>query len=487
MIPHPQYITENTGNIPLTKVFIDGGYHGIDQLIDPVKHLCERIFLHTQIELTYDSKSEEQQVPLVFKHNPGAKNESYELNISTESIVLSGSDNGLLYGAELLIQLLENIDGQWFLPTCIISDYPAFKWRGLMLDCSRHFLSKSFILNVIDFMPRLRFNCLHLHLNDDHGWRIEIEAFPRLTQIGANVETGNMQQGFYSKEDLREIVQYAQLRNIMVIPEIEIPGHSYAAVKSYPFLSCSGNPIRNPGHQKDLYCAGQEATFDFLTAVLDEIMEIFPAPYIHIGGDEAPKDRWMDCAHCQQRIVDEQLADEEELQAYMIRRISEHLQRFGRQIIGWEEILSGKPEQQTVVQWWRHRTHDDEGIRTAIELGHQVIASPNSFSYLSFPVHANEHFSEERTSNLEKVYNLPIIPQETTDEQRQLILGGECCVWTEYLTENDIYGMLFPRILAFAEVMWKNPEIRDFPVFNEKVKAQSRYWKSAGISYDCSL
>ena len=300
---------------------------------------------------------------------------------------------------------------------------------------------------------------------------------------GAFIEAEETAQGFYTQQDLEDIVEHARKRHVMVIPEIEVPGHAYSAVKSYPWLCCTGRPERNPGHQKDLYCAGRETTFEFLEDVLTEVMDVFPAPFVHIGGDEAPKDRWRKCPDCQGRIAHEGLAGEEGLQGYMIRRVAELLQRGGRRAIGWEEILDGGVDSTAVVHWWRYRTCGTAAVEKALRRGHQVIASPNSLCYLSFPVTPDEHFKPERTSDLSQVYAARYVPEELSSEARNQILGAQCCCWTEYLTEHDIDKLLFPRILACAELMWRYPSVRDFPTFAGRVQAEEPGWRALGVEY----
>ena len=448
-------------------------------------HLRSRLEQFTGLSPAVSVKSQgaTDQIRLDLLDQSPCSAEGYELTISTDAVELRGAYAGLLYAAEALCQLLEGENQSWRWPCLKIWDEPAFRWRGLMLDCSRHFLSKQCLLRYIDILPRLRMNRLHLHINDDHGWRMEMPAHPELTRIGAFVEAETNRQGFYAQEDLHEIVAYAEQRNVMVVPEIEIPGHAYAAMRSYPWLCCTGKPVRNRGYQKDLYCAGKESTFEFLYDVLSEVMSVFPSPYIHIGGDEAPKDRWRDCTACQQRIVHEGLRNEDQLQGYMIRRLSEFLRSQGRQVIGWEEILDGNPEQDAIVQWWRHRRHGNQAVLTAVRKGHRVIASPNSFCYLSFPVTPDEHFKPERTSDLQKVYSAEFIPAELSPEECDNILGAECCVWTEYLSQDMIDRMLFPRVLACAELMWRSPQKRDFGTFITEVQAQEDYWRSASVEY----
>ncbi len=424
--------------------------------------------------------------PVCLKNAPAAGSaEGYRLSVSPGEIRIEGEPAGLLRGAATLCQLLSDERGEVgaAAPCCEIEDAPAFEWRGLMLDCSRHFLSLDYLKRSVDLLVELKMNVLHLHLVDDHGWRVEIDAYPELTGAGSRIESGERREGFYTKSQLRELVQFAAARGVEIVPEIEVPGHSYAAVKSYPHLCCTRDPVRNRGHQKDLYCAGRESTFEFLEAVLGEVIEIFPSEHVHLGGDEAPKDRWRECPDCQERIRAEGLAGEEELQSYAFRRVAKFLDVHGRKAVGWEEILEGDPSTGTVVHWWRHRTHGDEALRKAVARDHRVLCSPNSLCYLSFPVNPDENFKPERTSDLEKVYSAEYAPADLDAEKRRLILGAECCVWTEYVVEEQIGSMLFPRILACAELMWSDPRERDFEGFRRRVRLAEARWRKLGVSY----
>jgi hexosaminidase len=411
--------------------------------------------------------------------------EGYRLIVLPDEVRLEGGRAGLLRGAATLAWLLSDEHGAPAadVPCCEIDDRPAFEWRGLLLDASRHFISTDYLRRLLDLMAELKLNRLHFHLVDDPGWRMEVASRPRLTSVGAYVEDDPRRRGFYSRAELRELVAFAQARGIEVVPEIEVPGHSFAVMRSYPELCCTGRPERNPGHQKDLYCAGRESTFEFLEQVLDEVLEMFPYEYVHLGGDEAPKDRWRDCPDCQGRIRAEGLADEEALQGYLLRRLARFLESRGRRAIGWEEVLDGSPSPETVVQWWRHRTHGDAALRKALAAGHRVLASPNSFCYLSFPVAPNEHFLPDRTSDLAKVYAVRYVPPDAGHDERSLVLGAECCIWTEHLVEEQIDAMLFPRVLACAELMWTDPSDRDFEEFRRRVRSAESRWRALGVMY----
>jgi len=445
-------------------------------------HLSNRIRQITGLGLTITN---EQDKEIRFKLlEPSAdKNENYAIKITQNAIELSGTQTGLFYAVESLCQLLIKKNKKWSWACLEIEDKPAFQWRGLMLDCSRHFINVNYILSYIDIISRMKMNRLHLHLNDDQGWRIEIKSHPELTNIGGYVKQGTNHEGFYTQEEIRRIIAFAKLRNVMIIPEIEIPGHAFAAMKSYPWLCCTGKPKTNQGHQKDLYCAGNEKTFEFLEDVFQEIIDLFPAPYIHIGGDEAPKENWEKCPNCQKRITEEQLKNEEELQAYMIQRIATFLQLQGKQVIGWDEILDGNPSNNLIVHWWRHRTHGNTAAIEALKKGHKLIASPNSFCYLNFPTEPEENFAIERTSTLKKIYESELFPSNLDSSSSELILGIECCLWTEYISEDEIDKMLFPRILALAELMWRYPENRDFDEFHKRVTQEEGLWKKANVEF----
>ena len=429
---------------------------------------------------------------------PGLGDEGYGITVTPERVdIQAATPAGVFRGIQTFRQLvLDSVEADkpspeeavGGIPCVAIADRPRYPWRGVMLDCSRHFMSIEFIKRYLDLMAYLKMNRFHWHITDDPGWRLEIKRYPKLTEVGAFLDDDHLGEhkrchGFYTHDDVEEIVAYARDRHIMVIPEIDMPGHSLCAMRSYPELCCTGRPEKNKGHQKDLYCAGNEATFEFVENVLSEVVELFPAPYVHIGGDEAPKDRWAECPKCQTRIKDEGLKDENELQSYFNQRIAGFLATKGRRLIGWEEILEGgaRLPKDAIAQWWRHRT---EGAAFAVKgarSGHDVIASPNSFCYLSFPESPDERFKAERTSDLRKVYSAEFTPDELSPEERQHILGGECCVWTEYLLEEGIDELVFPRILAVAELLWYCGEKEPFDAFHDRVRSHYPRLRDMGI------
>lgn len=398
-----------------------------------------------------------------------ADRSKYKLNISSKSIIINAEfDQGVFYGIQTLRQLfpVEAEAGELklphALPALLVSDGAKFPHRGLLLDCCRHFMSVEFIKKYIDALAYYKMNVLHWHLTEDQGWRIQIDQYPLLTEVGAwRIEKdGTKYGGFYTKNQIREIVAYASARHITVIPEIELPGHSSAAIAAYPSLSCTHAPIEvenDWGVFKDIYCAGDENTFEFLENVLAEVCELFPSTYIHIGGDEAPKFRWEQCEKCQKRIKKEHLKNEAELQTYFIERIATSLQSKGKRIIGWDEILEGGIPSDAMIQSWRGMA----GGEHAAKAGHDVVMSPTSHCYFDYGL---------SSIDMEKVYNFDPIPASLTMAESMHIRGGECNMWTEHAPQETVDSKVFPRMLALAEVLWSYPEQRNYQVFSKRVE-----------------
>ncbi len=401
--------------------------------------------------------------------------EEYILDISEDTIAISATTSeGIIRGIQTLRQLLPLQKKSAYIPALSIHDYPRFSWRGMLLDCSRHFMEKDFVKRYIDLLALHKMNVLHWHLTEDQGWRIEIEQYPKLTEIGAwrTQKDGSIYGGFYTKEDIREIVAYAKERHITVVPEIELPGHSLAALASYPQLSCTGGPfeVENDwGVFKDIYCAGNDSVFMFLENVLDEVLELFPSKYIHIGGDEAPKYRWNNCNKCKARMRNEGLDDSHQLQSYFITRIERYLNSKGRQIIGWDEILEGGLAPSATVQSWRGM---DGGIAAA-KSRHYAIMSPTSHAYFDYDLDAID---------LQKVYSFEPIPSVLSEEEAQFILGGECNMWSERAPQDLVDSKVFPRLLAMSEVLWTTAP-KDYPTFYKKVQKHYDILDAFGVDY----
>ncbi|HEX3072525.1 MAG TPA: family 20 glycosylhydrolase, partial [Ignavibacteriales bacterium] len=343
------------------------------------------------------------------------------------------------------------------------------------LDCGRHFMSKDFIKRYIDILAYYKFNTFHWHLTEDQGWRVEIKKYPNLTKIGAwrKEADGSIYGGFYTQDDIKEIVAYAQSRYINIIPEIEMPGHSLASLASYPENSCTGGPFEPTnlfGVFNDIYCAGNENTYKFLQDVLDEVTALFPGKYVHIGGDEAPKIRWKECPKCQAKIKAEGLKDEHELQSYFIKRMAGYLTSKGKTVIGWDEVLQGGLAPGIVVQSWQ----GFEGAVAAAKQGHYVVCSPASHTYLN---------GNPENLDLRIAYSFEPVPPELTKEEAKYILGGEANLWTERAPQETVDSKLFPRILALAEVFWSDPNGRSYDEFFARLQNYYPDMTALGIEY----
>lgn len=450
------------------------------------------------------NSSSERDIEFVENKNLSA--EGYQLNVTPNRIVIkAATDQGAFYAVQSLRQLLpvsfENgtfKDSKTIIPCLEIIDEPRFQYRGMHLDVSRHMFPVSFIKSYIDALALLKINKFHWHLTDDQGWRIEIKKFPKLQGEAAfrdktlkghyNDEPVQYQNerygGFYSQEEIREVVAYAKERHITVIPEIEMPGHAQAALSAYPELGCTGNSIETAatwGVFEDIFCSKDE-TFEFLEGVLDEVVELFPSEYIHIGGDEAPKTRWKACENCQKRIQEEGLKDEFELQSYFIKRIEKYLSLKGKRIIGWDEILEGGLSPNSTVMSWR----GFEGAITAAKQGNDVVMTPSSHCY--FDYYQSEGSNEPTAIGgflpLEKVYSLEPIPEELDEMESKHILGAQGNLWTEYIpNRKQVEYMVFPRILALSEVVWTQPEFKNYKEFVQRVEHFHKRLNALGIHY----
>ena len=407
--------------------------------------------------------------------------EEYRLMVLPNMILVTANQPaGIFYSIQTLRQLLAPSlqQGKLNLPCEVtgvgIEDRPQFRHRGLLLDCCRHFMTVDFIKKYLDLLAYYKMNVFHWHLTEDQAWRIEIKTYPGLTTTGATrtEPDGSLYQGYYTQEQIKEIVAYATALHITVIPEIELPGHCLAALASYPWLGCTGEKLQVTsewGVFKDIYCAGNDSTMEFLFNVLDEVCLLFPSPYIHIGGDEAPKFRWEHCPKCQQRMKDEKLKTEDELQTWFINTIAAHLARNGRRIIGWDEILDGGIPDRAIVQSWRSM----QGGQQAADAGHFAVMSPTSHCYLDYGL---------ESIDLAKVYSFDPAP-ESMDGERGFIIGGECNMWTEHAPQELVDQKVFPRILALAEVLWTYKSNFDFEAFRERVEMQYPVLEEMGVDY----
>ncbi len=400
--------------------------------------------------------------------------EGYLLTVRPDGATIRAAEPaGCFYAGQTLLQLLAPArPAGWQLPCVTIADKPRFAWRGLMLDCSRTFQSLEYVRQTIDRISFYKMNVLHLHLTDDQGWRLEIKRYPELTAKGARfAEKYNepaAHEGFYTQEQMRELVRYAAARGVTLVPEIELPGHCLAALACYPDLSCSGGPFeifpffKGPGILRDVYCAGNDRTLAFLREVLDEVLTVFPSAFIHVGGDEVPKDRWKACAKCQARMRAEGLKNEHELQSWFIRQMDAYLAAKGRTLIGWDEILEGGLAPRAAVMSWRGM----QGGIAAATAGHAVVMSPTSHCYFDYTYAAID---------TQKAYAFEPVPAQLDAAQARHILGLQANFWSHIDREPErVDRQLFPRLLAIAERGWSAPAVRDWSGFEPRLQAQVR-------------
>ena len=434
--------------------------------------------------------------------------EGYQLTVAPKKIIVKAKNAvGLFYGVQTLRQLMpvevespSLVEGLVLtVPACEIKDEPRFGYRGMHLDAGRHMFPIGYIKRYIDMIALHKMNTFHWHLTEDQGWRIEIKKYPRLTEVGAfRKETlvghggrqpfifdGKPYGGFYTQDEVKEIVAYAASKFVTVIPEIEMPGHALAALASYPELGCTGGPYEVQtrwGVFDDVYCAGKEETFKFLEDVLSEVIELFPSKYIHIGGDECPKTRWEKCPLCQNRMKEEGLKDEHELQSYFIQRIEKFILSKGRRIIGWDEILEGGLAPEATVMSWRGTT----GGIAAAKQKHDVIMTPYTYVYLDY--YQSEPEGEPLAIGgylpLEKVYSFNPMPAELTPDEQKYILGVQGNLWSEYLNNpGQMEYMAYPRMFAISEIGWTPEKLKDFDDFLSRLQVLRKRYDTIGINY----
>lgn len=407
--------------------------------------------------------------------------ESYTLSVTPQQIrIRATSGAGLFYGIQTLLQLSRPSLAGYSFPAVEIEDTPRFAYRGVMLDVSRHFFPVAFIKKQIDALSHYKINRLHLHLTDAAGWRIEIKKYPRLTDFAAwrtdanwkkwwngdrkylHADEAGASGGYYTQDDIRDIVSYARQHFITLIPEIEMPSHSEEVLAAYPELSCSGEPYRNSD-----FCVGNEATFTFLEDVLAEVMDLFPSTYIHVGGDEAGKAAWKTCPKCRKRMQDEHFTHVDQLQSYLIHRIEKFLNARGRRLLGWDEILQGGLAPDATVMSWR----GEEGGIAAINSGHQAIMTPGAYCYLDS--YQDAPYSQPEAIGgylpLKKVYSYNPVPASLSAAQSELVYGVQANLWAEYIpTPGHMEYMMYPRVLALAEVAWSAPERKSWQDFHAR-------------------
>jgi hexosaminidase len=465
-----------------TKILADAELAGVGNflknLLDPVSTFS------IALETRDDASNDDGMISLALDPSQASSNEeSYVLKITPDGIIITAaSPQGVFHGIQSLRLLLParvesetpaSREDAWPVPCMVIEDQPRFPWRGFMLDVGRHFVNKETVKKIIDIMACLKMNVFHWHLTDDQGWRLQINKYPRLvdigskrnnTQVGGYISSkysGKPHEGFYTQDDAREIVDYAKERFITVVPEIEAPGHCKAALAAYPEFSCTGGPFEVPtrfGIMMDVMCPGKETVFSFMNDVLDEVLSIFPSDIIHVGGDETPRARWKNCPDCQARIRTEHLPGEHALQTYFTNRVAKMLDAKGRMLMGWNEVLAADLSPGAIVQFWKG------GIKQILPhamKGRKFVMSPFFHVYL-------DH--DYVLLPLSTVYNFDPIPRRLPDQYHENILGIEVPLWAEWVRdEHRLYWQLFPRLLAAAESSWTKKENKNFVDFTQRV------------------
>ncbi|HEY1872041.1 MAG TPA: beta-N-acetylhexosaminidase, partial [Chitinophagaceae bacterium] len=530
IIPKPVSVKQpktaaNFSITPSTQIVLEGSK--LDGIAEIFNDYLQQ-FYRFKLKIVKTS-SNNNSIILNFDHLDNSLPGAYQITVDNKGVYIGGdNEEGVFYGVQTLIQLLPVDDkpqttnnklttsGKLQIPYVSINDYPRFAYRGMHLDCGRHFFPVSFIKKYIDYIALHKMNYFHWHLTEDQGWRIEIKKYPKLTQVGAwrngtiigrypgmgNDETHY--GGYYTQDEIKDVVAYAAKRFITVVPEIEMPGHSSAAIAAYPYLSCFPNESTKHPQQcawsgdstgkqvqqtwgvfPDVFCAGKDSTFKFLEDVLDEVMALFPSKYIHVGGDESPKANWKRCTLCQQRIKDEHLKNEEELQSYFIQRIEKYLNSKGRTLIGWDEILEGGIAPNAVIMSWR----GEAGGIAAARQKHNVIMTPGGWVYLDHSQSQNEDsVTIGGYTSLDKTYSYEPVSDSLTKDQGKYILGAQGNVWTEYMgNERKVEYMIFPRMSALSEVLWSQKDLRDSADFEKRLETQFKRYDLWGANYSKAI
>lgn len=506
IIPMPQKCIEKRGNFTVNDKTVITLSVDNEEMRNAVSFWNDLFDMAAGFSLEVSSTPRSSNVICCRLNTALPNEESYKLTVSSSSIHIDAkTPKGIFYAFQTLRQLLPSAiesDKQvvekikWNIPCVVIEDSPAFSYRGVMLDVSRHFIPKEDVKRHIDLLAFHKLNILHWHLTDDQGWRIEIKKYPKLTEIGSkrkctikDWETKELDSipvsGYYTQEEAKEIVRYAAERYITVIPEIDMPGHMLAALASYPELGCTGGPYEVAttfGVFRNVLCGGNEKTLQFAKDVINEIMDIFPSPYIHIGGDECPKYHWKTCAKCQKKIrelglkASKEHTKENQLQAWFMGEVEKEIHKRGREMMAWDEILAGNPAKSTIVMAWT----TPEARLKSIESGYRTIACPISNLYFSNP----KYNKLKGLSSIDRVYSFEPVPEEATSEQKKNLFGAQACIWTEWTKDSvKMEWQMMPRIAALAEIQWTEPANKNIQDFLKRLKHQLDIYELYGYNY----
>ncbi|MHA1630383.1 MAG: beta-N-acetylhexosaminidase [Candidatus Heimdallarchaeota archaeon] len=487
LIPKPVVVNQTVG---LHIVDDDVAIFAERQFDKMAKYLQEIFTEHFKIKTTItNARKSRQQILLERNDDPYLPEDGYVINnVSNVIHISSPTPQGIFYGIQTLRQLMSEEDGSWVLPKVIIRDYPRFSWRGFMLDEARHFMGKDVVKRLLEVMAFLKLNKFHWHLVDDQGWRIEIKRYPKLVEIGSRRKVvrkrgeqplegePEVYGGHYSQEDIQEIVAFGQERFIDIIPEIEIPGHSSAAIAAYPKLSCKKTQSRVPirwGIFKNIYCAGEKETYTFLENVLQEIMSLFPAKQVHIGGDEVLTANWKNCPACQKKIQEEGLEGVDDLQPFMTNYFAKFLKKNDRQLMGWSQIIHPKIPGDVLCQHW---FGNKEEVMKFLRRGGKVVSSEMLSTYLDYPY---------ALISLKKAYEFDPVPAKLEEEYVTNILGIEAPLWTERVpNQKRLYYQVFPRLLAYAETAWTPEAQKNYKRFLKRLPAIMEKLEKLGVKVD---
>ena len=480
-------------------------YEGSEEMHRNASFLSQ--YIHALTGYSLQAVSGKSRTGILLRLNAAISHEEgYRITVDRKSVLIEGrTPNGVFYGIQTLRKALPaGASGDVQIPAVVVSDAPRFSYRGMHLDVSRHFFGVDFVKRYIDMLALHHINVFHFHLSDDQGWRVEIKKYPRLTEVGAyrqrtvvgrNTGLYEWQRygGYYTQQQIRELVEYARERYITIIPEIDMPGHMEAALAAYPSLGCIGGPYEvepNWGVFDDILCAGREETFTFIEGVLDEVISLFPSDYVHIGGDEAPRTRWKECQRCQRRIAEEGIrgddhhSAEDRLQGYFMKRVERYLTSKGRKAIGWDELLDCDVNASTTIMSWR----GVEGGVAASKLGHDVIMVPTSWFYFDYYQTPEDNWSKPLLIGgyvpLEKVYSFEPAPSSLSAEERAHVIGVQANLWTEYVyTEELAEYQVLPRMGALSELQWSQPEKKDYEDYKHRQQRLNSLYASEGWKY----
>ena len=493
-------------------VYFDGSVAETEYVVEYLKNIIEKSSGEKITLKNSPASSEGIHLVINKDYDEILGDEGYKLSTDGDINITANTPNGLFYGVQTLLQLMppeifsdKKKDFKMTVPAVKIIDNPRYSYRGMHLDPCRHFFSVETTKKYLDYMAIHKLNTFHWHLTEDQGWRIEIKKYPKLTEIGSKrsgtlILTHDIKwadqkydtipvEGFYTQEEIKEIVQYAKERFINVIPEIEMPGHALAALASYPELSCAGGPfevMKIWGVSDDVFCAGNDSVFAFLRDVIDEVCELFPYNYIHVGGDECPKVRWEECKKCQKRMKDHGLANEHELQSWFISEMEKYINSKGKTLIGWSEIMEGGIAPNAVLQSW-------QGVEAGVEAAkqhHKVIMSPSQYLYFD-GINVDRKYALMEPigqkycwTTIEKTYSFEPTPDTIPADFRDYFIGAEATMWSEFIsTEEHLEYMLMPRISALAEICWTPKELKDYDDFSKRLDKQYLRYDNMGANY----